>query len=225
MNRPFSALFAATLLVAGALPSPVLAAEATDEDGPAFHAVTTKRRGYLGVVLVDINDKLRAHYGAPKDAGVLVSDLADGGPAQKGGLAVGDILVTVDGDKAASSSDVRRLVAGKTAGTVVKLGVRRDRKELTLSVTLVERDVPQVMLDGIFAGNCPPGIDPEELRERVERAMKHIDTDKIRHDVERAMRDERVAERLQERVKELEARIEAIQKRIHDRSGGEGGSY
>src|SRR5215475_13923485 len=69
-------------------------------DGPMV------RRGYLGTALMDLTPELRTHFGVPEEAGVMVSRVESGSPAEKAGLKVGDILTRVDGAAVKSSWDV-----------------------------------------------------------------------------------------------------------------------
>src|SRR5262245_50302044 len=62
-----------------------------ESDGPMVS------RGYLGVGLTDLTPELRTHFGAPEDAGVMVSKVEPGSPADKAGIKVGDVLASIDG--------------------------------------------------------------------------------------------------------------------------------
>src|SRR5262249_46809977 len=46
-------------------------------------------RGFLGVEAIDLPASLRSHYGAPEDAGILVSAVAEESPAADAGIRVG----------------------------------------------------------------------------------------------------------------------------------------
>src|SRR5512139_1317568 len=43
-------------------------------------------RGWIGVRAIDLPPSLRVHFGAREEAGIMVSDLVPGGPAEAGGL-------------------------------------------------------------------------------------------------------------------------------------------
>ena len=91
-----------------------------DNDDPV--TVRVGRRGFIGVTLLEITPELRAHFGAPKDAGVLVSDVRADTPASKAGVEVGDVITSVDG-KRVESSRVSSVVhhGASTSGNVGKI--------------------------------------------------------------------------------------------------------
>jgi membrane-associated protease RseP (regulator of RpoE activity) len=90
----------------------------------------------LGVALTDLTPELRAHFGAKEDAGVMVGSVQKDSAAEKAGLAVGDVIVAVDGTPATGAGEVRLDVAGKPADADVKIDVVRAGKLLTLTAKL-----------------------------------------------------------------------------------------
>ncbi len=66
--------------------------------------------GYLGVRSIEMTPELRQHFGAPKDAGVLVGTVEPESPAAKAGIQVGDILTAVDGEGVGSTRALSRSV-------------------------------------------------------------------------------------------------------------------
>jgi membrane-associated protease RseP (regulator of RpoE activity) len=108
-----------------------------DNDDPVV--VRVGRRGFIGVTLLEITPELRVHFGAPKDAGVLVSDVRADTPAAKAGVEVGDVITAVDGKRVDSSGDVSRGIRSRKAGDTVALDVIRGGASRKLSVTVEER--------------------------------------------------------------------------------------
>ncbi|TXH92520.1 MAG: Do family serine endopeptidase, partial [Pseudomonas sp.] len=49
-------------------------------------------RGWLGVVIQEVNKDLAESFGLDKPAGALVAQVLEGGPAARGGLQVGDVI-------------------------------------------------------------------------------------------------------------------------------------
>ncbi|HVT57842.1 MAG TPA: PDZ domain-containing protein [Thermoanaerobaculia bacterium] len=106
----------------------------------------TVKRGYLGVELTELTPELRAHFGAPESAGVMIARVDQGSPAEKAGLKVGDILTALDGKPVGSSWDVRSRVRKLGDGTSLPLEVRRDGSTQTLTATVEQRQRPEIDL-------------------------------------------------------------------------------
>jgi membrane-associated protease RseP (regulator of RpoE activity) len=115
-----------------------------------FHGLTG---GYLGVTSVELTPELRQHFGAPKEAGVLVGTVEPDSPAAKAGVLVGDIITAVDGEKIDSSRDLSRSVRRHKEGEKVKIDLLRDRSPKSLQATLVERKGRELRL-----GDFGPGL-------------------------------------------------------------------
>lgn len=118
---------------------------AGDDDDPIV--VRIGRGGFLGVRLIGITDELRVHYGAPKDSGVLVGEVEAGSPAERAGIEVGDVIVSVDGSRVESTWDVSRAVRRKKGGETVEVEIVRGRSARKLSVTLDERKSRERAID------------------------------------------------------------------------------
>jgi membrane-associated protease RseP (regulator of RpoE activity) len=97
-------------------------------------------KGRLGTSVVSLTEELRLHFGAPADAGILVSKVEPGSPAQKAGIKVGDVITKVDGDVVTDSSDVSSALADKKSGDAASVVVVRNKRALTLSAKLDSDD-------------------------------------------------------------------------------------
>ena len=82
--------------------------DGVDVDDPIV--VRVGRGGFMGVRLIGITDDLRGHYGAPKDAGVLVAEVEAGSPAARAGIEVGDVITGVEGKSVTSTREVSRTI-------------------------------------------------------------------------------------------------------------------
>ena len=96
-------------------------------------------RGYLGVVIQDVNENLAKSFNLPDTRGALVAQVADGGPAAKGGMKVGDFIVAVDGKPIADVNGLRNAVAAIKPGRSVRVKFYRDGKEKTAKVKLTSQ--------------------------------------------------------------------------------------
>ena len=101
------------------------------------------RRARLGVELVETTPDLREFLGGKKEAGVLVGKVLTGTPAEKAGVRVGDLILSVDGDAVEDSGDLIDALSEKE-GKTVDLELVRDRKTMHLKVAIpeLEKDEP-----------------------------------------------------------------------------------
>jgi len=67
-------------------------------------------RGWLGVVIQDLNLPLAESFGLDRPAGALVSEVTEGSPAADAGLIVGDVIIEFNGSAVNLSSDLPPLV-------------------------------------------------------------------------------------------------------------------
>ena len=171
---------------------------------------TPVRRGFLGVGLTELTSELREHFGAPGDAGVMVSNVEEGSPADKAGIKVGDIIASVDGKDVKSSWDIRAQVRELKEGEQVPMTVYRDGKAQNLSATIAMRERPELdMAPLLFRGDGEGGPMVFHLdRERL-RGMPGVQEG----DVLLPRRSSREAE-LEKRLKELEKRLAELEKML-----------
>ena len=95
-------------------------------------------RGYIGVTIQSVTPELAKSFGLKEARGALVGEVVKGGPAEKGGVRVGDVIVAFDGRKVKSSEDLPRLVAETPVGKSVEVSVFREAKEHHLSLKVEE---------------------------------------------------------------------------------------
>ena len=92
------------------------------------------QRGWLGVVIQEVNKDLAESFGLPRPAGALVAQIMPDGPAEKGGLQVGDVILSFNGDDIVMSSDLPHAVGRVRPGNEASLVVMRDKRRRTIKL-------------------------------------------------------------------------------------------
>jgi len=95
-------------------------------------------RGWLGVAIQRVTPAIAESLGLGKATGALVADVTKGGPADQGGMRVGDLIIEFDGRKVKESKDLPIIVARTPVGRKVSTKVLREGEEVVLSVTIGE---------------------------------------------------------------------------------------
>jgi serine protease Do len=95
-------------------------------------------RGYLGVMIQDVNPALAKEFNLKDNTGALVSDITENSPAEKAGLKEGDVIVEFNGKKVTDSRHLKLEVARVQPGESVPLKVLRDGATKDLHVAVKE---------------------------------------------------------------------------------------
>jgi serine protease Do len=91
-------------------------------------------RGYLGATIQNVTPDIAESMGMKGRKGALVAEVVHGGPAEKGGLQSGDVVVDLNGHAVSSSTELTRLVAQSHTGDTLHLSVLRGGKPRTVDV-------------------------------------------------------------------------------------------
>lgn len=100
-----------------------------------------RHKPLLGIEMIGTTPELREALGGSKEAGVLVGKVLAGSAAEKGGLKVGDLILSVDGEKVSDPGDLSEVI-GKHEGQTVGLEIIRDKKAMHLKAVLPKIDEP-----------------------------------------------------------------------------------
>jgi serine protease Do len=132
-------------------------------------------RGWLGIAIQRVTPPLADGLGLEKPRGALVANVEINGPAARGGMKVGDVIIEFDGKKIEHSDGLPLLVARTPVGKHVQVTVIRDKKEMTLPIVIGELKEEEVVVSakekenlGLTVQNVTPeivhslGLDREE---------------------------------------------------------------
>lgn len=114
-------------------------------------------RGYLGMYSAGEVDKTMAEaLGLSKARGIIIGEVVDNSPAEKGGLKEEDIIVSIDGEEVFDYDAFRTKIASYKPGKILEILIIRDGKEKEISVTLGTRPNEE------SASNIPVKMDIDE---------------------------------------------------------------
>jgi S1-C subfamily serine protease len=99
------------------------------------------RRAYIGIAAAHtaLPRRVRLVAGIAQDSAVMISNVEKDSPAERAGLAAGDIIVSLDGSPVTGADDLIRLLTGEKIGREVTLDVLRRSERRTVSLTAEER--------------------------------------------------------------------------------------
>jgi serine protease Do len=102
-------------------------------------------RGRIGVQIQEVSKETADAFGLSKAAGALVNSVEKGGPADKGGVESGDIILRADNRAVNSSTELPRIITQIKPGTKIPLQVWRKgvTKDLTVTVAELKEDEPR----------------------------------------------------------------------------------
>lgn len=97
------------------------------------------QRGYLGIVLEDLDSRKADELGVKVSEGVYVRDFSEGSAGAAAGIKQGDVVVKVDGVTTNTVPQLQQSIGLHRPGDKVTITVNRDGKEKDIDVTLRNR--------------------------------------------------------------------------------------
>ena len=129
-------------------------------------------RGWLGVVIQDVDKALAESLELGKPRGALINAVEPDSPADKGGIEPGDVVVELDGKEILHSGDLPHVVGLIVPGEKTRAVVIRQGKRKTLTITVGSLDGDERGVAQRGDGSDRLGLVVEELSERQLQAMR-----------------------------------------------------
>jgi hypothetical protein len=92
----------------------------------------------LGIEYLEVGDQLASYFKLSGKSGVLVSSVDADGPAARGGMKAGDVILKLGTETVTDGEDLREAVADAEGGQEITVTVQRDGRPIDLKVTLAK---------------------------------------------------------------------------------------
>ncbi len=114
------------------------------------------RRGWLGVQIQQVSPDIAESLNVSEQKGALVTSVTPGGPAEKGGIKQGDVILSFGGKDIEKMRELPRVVAGTEAGRQVDVRLMREGREELVKITVGEMEPEVQMASAGSSGPAPP---------------------------------------------------------------------
>jgi S1-C subfamily serine protease len=96
-------------------------------------------RGYLGLLPDDLTDGQRAQIGLDNNRGILITEVFEGGPAERAGLRVNDVILSINGEQILQERQALLIAASTKPGDEIDVVAWRDGEQFHTTVIATER--------------------------------------------------------------------------------------
>ena len=183
------------------IPRPVI----PDFDFPSVDVMVQTSGSRSGAVVENLTPQLGDFFGARNGEGVLVRSIEKGSAAEAAGLKAGDVIVRVENEHISDRGDWKTALRNHRRGKV-SVGIIRDKKEQTISITM-----PEPKDDSSFQ-IAPFGIDETEDMDSDTQVVAHLDREQVRK-IREATRhaQQHVKQEMKKQSEELKKHSEEMQ--------------
>ena len=102
-------------------------------------------RAWLGVGIQDLTEELGDYYGIKDKKGILVTEVFENSPADKGGIKAEDVIISVDGKDVDSGRALSGMIANLPVGKRIRITVLRNGEKKDISVEVAKRTDDEVV--------------------------------------------------------------------------------
>jgi serine protease Do len=123
-------------------------------------------RGRVGIAMQPVTKELARSFRMDEATGAIITNVENGGPAEKAGARVGDVVLEWNGEQIDDPNELPRLVAATKPGSLAHMVVWREGKRQTF-----ELRVGEVPMEGVVAQKAAPA---KEDQARLGVAMREL---------------------------------------------------
>ena len=194
-----------------------------DMDIPAS-VVVVHSSARSGLMVENLTPQLGTYFGAKDGQGILVRSVEKGSLAEKAGFRAGDVIVKVNNEGISDTGDFThtlRMNRDDTKQTTINVGIIRDRKEQTLSLTLPERKRSELREESLDVPDMNAQVKSELDQARVHVAELRPEMMKYAEQIKRLKPEmEKMAQEVKDQQEELQKNLrqemENLQEELHD---------
>jgi serine protease Do len=129
-------------------------------------------RGWLGVDIQALTPDLAKSFGLTAPKGALIADVINGGPADKAGFKIGDVVLAYQGHEIADASTLRNDVANTPIGQTAQVSIWRNGQKQELTVTIGSLDEATKMLSSALKERLKVVVRPLTAKETERYGLK-----------------------------------------------------
>ncbi len=179
-----------------------------------------KPPSYIGVGVQDLSEQLGEYFGVENGAGVLITEVFADSPAETVGLKAGDVIIRVDNESVARTSELQDVISNTAAGETVDIEFLRHGNKQTVTVKVAEDT------SGLNAFSWPgnmPSVDPRGQFRRFKTMFfgdndARFDVDEYRQSMrefdEQMNRHKKEMDLLREETRRLKMELRELKQKI-----------
>jgi serine protease Do len=131
----------------------------------------TTKKGFLGVQVMNLSDQIQRELGKKSLAGVMVTSVVPGSPAESVGIMPGDVITSFGSRTIESVTSLGDAVGAAAPGEVVGIGYLRDGKAVSDGVR-IGWFVPEYVRQAAFVESS---LEPDQIRSRIDELKAEMD--------------------------------------------------
>lgn len=151
------------------------------------------KRGMVGIQIQAVSPDIATAIGLEKTYGALVAEVAEGSPAEKGGMQKGDVIISVNNTTIKDSTMMQQMTGNLEIGKTAIIIVNRYGKEKTLKIKVEDQDSIEKLMNGEKEDKKELKTDalvvkaltnPLKIRYKIEKNIEGVLVAKVKDDAD-----------------------------------------